>query len=140
MCKQFIVHHIKPFRERKLGRRESYDLVMYKYIPLEYVLNMLETKVMRFDNIKRWEDVYENFVNNEEIRLLKSSKEEMFPSVYYGQSWTVQEESDAMWRIYSRDKNAVRVQTVYPLMYSVVVGGILKHTDYLLSPTIDYVD
>ena len=33
-------HHIKPFRERKLGRVESFDLVMYKYIPLRYVLSM----------------------------------------------------------------------------------------------------
>ena len=55
-----IIHHIKPFRDRKLGRVESFNLVMYKYIWLEYVLNMLETGLIRFDNIKKWEDVYEN--------------------------------------------------------------------------------
>ena len=52
-----IIHHVKPFRDRKLGRMESYNLVMYKYIPLKYVLSMLDTKVIRFDNIRKWEDV-----------------------------------------------------------------------------------
>ena len=56
-----ITHHIKPFRDRKLGRIESMDLVMYKYIPLKYVLNMLETGKFRFDNIKKWEDVDSNY-------------------------------------------------------------------------------
>ena len=44
-----INHHIKPFRDRKLGRAESFDLVMYKYIRLEYVINMLDTGVFRFE-------------------------------------------------------------------------------------------
>ena len=60
-----IIHHIKPFRDRKLGQLESFDLVMYKYIRLDYVLNMLETKKLRLYNIKKWEDVYENFVDKE---------------------------------------------------------------------------
>ena len=78
---------------------------------------MLETKVLRLDNIKKWEDVYENFVDKEDINLLNSSREEMMPTVYYGQSWTTREESDAMWRIYSNAGSAVRVKTVYPLLF-----------------------
>ena len=97
-----ITHHIRPFRNRKLGRIESMDLVMYKYIKLDYVLNMLETGKFRFDNIKKWEDVYENFVDKEDVNLLNSTKDgNMLGSTLFGQSWTTQEESDAMWRIYS---------------------------------------
>ena len=134
-----VVHHINPFRNRKLGRIESFDLVMYKYIRLDYVLNMLETKKLRFDNIKKWEDVYENFVDKEEIILLNSEREEMHSRAYYGQSWTVQEESDAMWRIYSPDQQSVRVMTVYPLLFHVLVEPINKNRDNPLWPTIDYV-
>ena len=71
-----ITHHIKPFIDRKLGRIESMNLVMYKYIPLKYVLNMLETGMFRFDNIKKWEDVYENFVDKEDVNFLNSPKDE----------------------------------------------------------------
>ena len=134
-----IVHHIKPFRNRKLGRMESFDLVMYKYIRLDYVLNMLETKKLRFDNVKKWEDVYENFVDKEEIILLNSEGEEMHNRACYGQSWTVQEESDAMWRIYSHAGQVVRVMTVYPLLYHVLGEWISKNRDNPLCPTIDYV-
>lgn len=135
-----INHHIKPFRERKLGRMESFDLVMYKYIPLKFVLNMLETGKMRFDNIKKWEDVYENFVDKEEISLLNSKRDKMFGRACYGQSWTEQEESDAMWRIYSRgNHSSVRVMSVYPLIYNVFGDWSEKHKDNPIWPTIDRV-
>lgn len=134
-----IRHHITTFRERRLGRIESFDLVMYKYIPLKYVLNMLETGKFRFDNIKKWEDVYENFVDKEEICLLNSKRDKMYGRACYGQSWTEQEESDAMWRIYSPAKNAVRVKTVYPLIYNVSGEWNDNHKDNPIIPTIDRV-
>lgn len=83
-----INHHIKPFREKKLGRVESFDLVMYKYILLKYIHNMLEARKLRFDNIRKWEDVYENFVDKEEISLLNSKSDKMYGRTCYGQSWT----------------------------------------------------
>lgn len=112
---------------------------MYKYIPLKYVLNMLETEKFRFDNIKKWEDVYENFVDKEEICLLNSKCDKMYGRACYGQSWTEQEESDAMWRIYSPAKNAVRVKTVYPLIYNVSGEWNDNHKDNPIIPTIDRV-
>lgn len=134
-----ITHHIKPFRNRKLGRSESFDLVMYKYIRIDYVLNMLETGKLRFDNIKKWEDVYENFVDKEDIQLLNFKHVDMPTRVLYGQSWTTQEESDAMWRIYSNAGHAVRVMTVYPLLHKVVVEWDEKHKDNPIWLTIDHV-
>lgn len=137
---QNINHHINTFRERKLGQVESFDLVMYKYIPLKYVLNMLETRKLRFDNIKKWEDVYENFVDKEELCLLNSERDKMYGRACYGQSWTEQEESDAMWRIYSKaEQSSVRVMTVYPLIYNVFGEWNEKHKDNPIFPTIDRV-
>ncbi len=124
-----INHHIKPFRDRKLGQVESFDLVMYKYIPLKYVLNMLDTKAIRFDNIMKWEDVYENFVDKEDIYLINSKCNDIPHSIYFGQSWTVQEESDAMWRIYSPDQKSVRVKTIYPLIFGVCGSWNHLHKD-----------
>ena len=135
-----ITHHTKPFRDRKLGRIESMNLVMYKYIPLKYVQNMLETGKFRFDNIKKWEDVYENFVDKEDVNLLNSPKDGIvLGSTLFGQSWTTQEESDAMWRIYSNAGCAVRVQTVYPLLFHVMVEWMTNHKDTPTTLTIDHV-
>ena len=135
-----ITHHIRPFRNRKLGRIESMDLVMYKYIKLDYVLNMLETGKFRFDNIKKWEDVYENFVDKEDVNLLNSTKDgNMLGSTLFGQSWTTQEDSDAMWRIYSNTGYVVRVMTVYPLLFHVLVEWMTDHKDTPTTITIDHV-
>lgn len=134
-----ITHHIKPFRNRELGRIESMNLVMYKYIRLEYVLNMLETGKFRFDNIKKWEDVYENFVDKENVNLLNSVKDNVLGSTLFGQSWTTQEESDAMWRIYSNAGCVVRVMTVYPLLFHVMVEWMTNHKDSSMTLNIDHV-
>ncbi len=116
------------------------DLVMYKYIKLDYVLNMLETGKFRFDNIKKWEDVYENFVDKEDVNLLNSTKDgNMLGSTLFGQSWTTQEESDAMWRIYSNTGYVVRVMTVYPLLFHVLVDWMTDHKDTPTTITIDHV-
>lgn len=133
-----INHHIKPFRNRKLGRFESFDLKMYKYIRLEYVLNMLETRKFRFDSIRKWEDVYENFVDKEEVKVLNSKHGDINCGELYGQSWTVQEESDAMWRIYSDRGSAVRVMTMYPLLNKMFYEWNSKQTNHIW-PIIDYV-
>ena len=62
------------------------------------------------------------------------------PTVYYGQSWTTREESDAMWRIYSNAGSAVRVKTVYPLLFCALGDWNEKHKDDIIWPTIDYVN
>ena len=116
-----------------------FDLVMYKYIRLEYVLNMFETRILRFENIKKWEDVYENFVDKESI-IIRNSKRRIMPySDCFGQSWTTLEESDAMWRIYSNDGYAVKVKTVYPLLNKVLLDWNTKHDDDQIWPLTDYV-
>lgn len=68
---------------------------------------------------KKWDDPFENFILTRAV----AAKQQMYPSVtvqtnFYGQCWTNLEESDAMWRIYSPDKNGVKVKTT--------VGKLLK--------------
>lgn len=45
----------------------------------------------------------------------------------YGQCWTLNRESDAMWRIYSSDKNGVKVRTtirkLFESLYSAIYSG-----------------
>lgn len=77
--------------------------VIYKYIPLKYLVSLLKSKKMRFNKVTSWEDPYENFLQRQSFLNTAGEKiniENMF-ATYYGQCWTLLNESDAMWRIYS---------------------------------------
>lgn len=86
---------------------------IFKYIKIEHLLKMFESQEFWVSKVNSWEDVYENyflksiFVTRDGIRGSGLSESERI----YGQCWTLKEESDAMWRIYSHDKNSVKVRT-----------------------------
>lgn len=125
------------YRKRRMNNLDEQAYV-YKYIPLKYLLSMLKNKKLRIDKITTWEDPYENFFLKEEFytyvpfyqRDIPISTEEISKRIY-GQSWTLKEESDAMWRIYSiysEDKKfnldemaikiKVQVRNLFDLVYT----------------------
>lgn len=67
-----------------------------------------------------WDDPFENFFlknvaatsGGELVDLSSLSRS------WYGQCWTRREDSDAMWRIYSRKKEGVRVRTTVRALFS----------------------
>lgn len=62
---------------------------------------------------RKWEDPFENFflrstgitAENEPVSL------EVLERQWYGQCWTYNEDSDALWRIYSPNKDGIKVRT-----------------------------
>lgn len=129
------------------------DTVVYKYFPLKYLVDILQTKRMKLFHTVKWEedgDVYENFLLNylfeetyggqESVLSLKNWKKAI-----YGQSWTLKKESDAMWRIYSgtaksdvKNSNklfdlAVKVRTTIAKLCDSVNGSLDLDTDNYTS-------
>lgn len=108
MLLNFMIKY-KDYKAQRM-RNLNPNTYIYKYIPLKYLLLMLENKKLRVDKVSTWEDPYENFFMKEEFYTYASfyqkdisiSTEEISKRIY-GQSWTLEEESDAMWRIYSCD-------------------------------------
>lgn len=110
------------------------DAPIYKYIPFKYLKLMIQNSNLYFGRVSSWEDVYENWFLKEQMVLPsgeKGSAKELIPGVF-GQSWTLQEESDAMWRIYSRldrtlhdylDDTAVRIKTTARKLYNVIYAN-----------------
>ena len=118
------------YRKKKMNGLNGQDYV-YKYIPLKYLILLVENKELRIDKVSKWEDPYENF-------FLKSNFYK-YASFYkkniqvhtddiinrtYGQSWTMREESDAMWRIYSNkgdiENIAIRVKIKIDNLFNIV--------------------
>lgn len=69
---------------------------------------------------KLWDDPFENFflnctaVTNEGEYVNMSS----LANSWYGQCWTYNQDSDAMWRIYSPKKDGVKVSTTIRKLFS----------------------
>lgn len=104
------------------------DTPIYKYIPLDYVTIMIHEKKLRFAKISTWEDPYENPILKHHLwRINDGSRETIDLSYFwdniYGQSWTLLEESDAMWRIYSHDKQAVRIKTTIGKLFDTICAS-----------------
>lgn len=71
---------------------------IYRFVCVQRLLELFDRKqnvLLRPD--KKWEDPFENFV-------LRSQHA-------YGQCWTLHKASDAMWRIYSKNSDAVRIRS-----------------------------
>jgi hypothetical protein len=88
------------------------DKPIYRIISLERLLELFVTKKNTLVKPKMWEDVFENFILKSSIRLRSGEIAEYnYHDRMYGQCWTFQKASDAMWRIYSSDKKGLRIQT-----------------------------
>lgn len=93
--------------------RKWLDTPIYRIMPLEYVLHILEHNELFFQNIcKSWEDPYELFVfkQNYTYKGHKLDNSEIIRH-HYGQCWSTKMNSDALWRIYSPDMKGVRLKT-----------------------------
>lgn len=96
---------------------------LYKYISFSRFIEMIELERLYLTNITLWENPYEGYpiitkfgdrIPNWCIKLmggnLVSAMQSSTLKCLYAQSWTYDnEESDAMWRIYSQDKLGVRI-------------------------------
>lgn len=98
--------------EEYLPQRVSGDIPLYRIIPFDSLLQMLNERTNVLVHTNKWEDVYENFLVNEvfmrdgrEMPIYQLAKR------FYGQCWTSKQSSDALWRIYSQDRKSVRIKT-----------------------------
>lgn len=120
---------------------------IYKYIPLKYVAEMFRSKKMRFNRMSEWEDVYENYFLKQ--RLVHKYSENLIDTQdvidsCYGQSWSKLPETDSMWRIYSKNKDAIKVKTTAEKLFNIVCKSetdsanvIMANVNYRTQEDID---
>lgn len=61
---------------------------------------------------KKWEDPFENFILRSRLQLPTGEHATIgFREKFYGQCWTLQRASDAIWRIYSPRSDAVPIRS-----------------------------
>ena len=87
---------------------------IFRVFPVSRLLQLFSTRQLTLLPPEVWDDPFENVVLRHELfRFLKVR--------LYGQCWTAnQEETDALWRIYSPEKSGVRVRsTVEKLFFAI---------------------
>ncbi|MBQ7514137.1 MAG: hypothetical protein IJS95_07080 [Prevotella sp.] len=78
------------------------DDVIYKVIPLKYIIDMYRHHHILIQNVQKWEDVYENYFLKQNLYVGDTKVDSVdVQQCFYGMSWSRLPESDAMWRIYS---------------------------------------
>lgn len=78
---------------------------------------------------EKWDDPFENFLFSVPARLSNGRKLDMTDvrRSVYGQCWTLNEESDAMWRIYEPGKGeGVKVKTTARSLFDAVHDGLVS--------------
>lgn len=102
------------------------DTDIYRVVEVFRLFEIFEEQILAFTAPKMWEDPYENFLEysygfndkNPEIRLSYTG----YSKFIFGQCWTLNEETDAIWRIYSPNRDRVKVKTTIRKMQQVLEG------------------
>lgn len=88
------------------------DQPIYRIMPAQRLLQMLSNRKMVLVKPKKWDDPFENSLLSAIIKTSDGMTGEFsMKDQVYGQCWTTHEETDAMWRIYSYEKQGIKVKT-----------------------------
>ncbi len=75
---------------------------IYRFVPQNLLFALFRSRENVVVSPTKWDDPFENFLS----RVPGAPRQH-----WYGQCWTRNKASDAMWRIYSPQKTAVRIRT-----------------------------
>ncbi|SHO73264.1 DUF2971 domain-containing protein [Flavobacterium cucumis] len=95
-------------------KEEDIDKPIFRFLTVERLFEIFRTHQNVLVSPKLWEDPFENHIMSSFINQKTEDERDIcigFRDNFYGQCWTQTRESDAMWRIYSPNKNGARITT-----------------------------
>lgn len=105
---------------------------IYRIFTLERGLEAVVEKKLSLARPHRWEDPYENALYHRQVQTTQSEAVSLdsLRNCLYAQCWTEDGNSDALWRIYSPDKNGFRATTtVGKLLKAISENAGIRKTD-----------
>lgn len=88
------------------------DDAVYRIFGIERLLSIFDTKLLTLVKPKKWDDPFENFILKSKASFINGENVTFgFANHIFGQCWSLHKETDAMWRIYSHEKNGVKVKS-----------------------------
>jgi Protein of unknown function (DUF2971) len=93
-------------------KNEDVDKYIYRITSLKRLMELFKSNKNTLVKPREWNDPYENFILRSKVKQTTGEIVEYnFHDHFYGQCWTQQRASDAMWRIYSPKGSSVRIRT-----------------------------
>lgn len=84
---------------------------LYRTICKSRLLQLFSTHQNALVRPKLWDDTFENLALISEVEIDGEIATFGFKGDVYGQCWTLERFSDAMWRIYSEETDGIRIKT-----------------------------
>lgn len=106
------------------------DKPIYRIIRFSTLEQIFNEQKLTLVKPKKWDDPFENFILKSTGILPDGRELEIgFREHFYGQCWSLTKESDAMWRIYSPDKDGVKIKTTIRKLFTPLfqLGGEYKN-------------
>lgn len=95
---------------------------IYRYIQFSQFVSLVESKSIYISKVSSWDDPWEGVLSriphyDENGKLLKTLGSSL--DYMYGQCWSLTPESDALWRIYSPNKEGILIKTKITNLYKI---------------------
>ena len=96
-----------------LGTPINENTPIFRVFSRKWLLEMFRSKQLALRPPHKWDDPFENFLLKCNVTILGHQNQSLAGVIknYYGQCWSLNHETDATWRIYSPNKDGVRVST-----------------------------
>ncbi len=120
--------------------QKQQDARVYRIIEPERLYELFERNEGVLVHPSCWDDPYENFILRSKVRdKMGRVRAYTYHKNLYGQCWTLNTNSDAMWRIYSPDTRGIRIRTtVRKLLESLYYSGLKKPDKFCVVGKVRY--
>ena len=103
---------------------------IYRFTQVKWLLDSIVQNTNTLQSPRKWEDPFENALARE-IRLRRpdgSRCPHPFRNRSYGQCWTLNQETDAFWRMYVPEGDGVMLQSTIGALYRSLERSQVSHT------------
>jgi hypothetical protein len=94
-------------------KEKDLDREIYRIMTIHRLLEAFEIEKLTLVKPEKWDDPFENLLLRGTAKTAEGDILDFSPirDSVYGQCWTLHKETDAMWRIYSQDKQGAKIKT-----------------------------
>lgn len=103
---------------------ENDDTSIYRLLEVHHLFELFESKLLTLVAPKLWDDPYENFLQH--CYGVDPSKPNLqinyngYTKLIFGQCWTLNQDTDATWRIHSPHKSKAKIRTSQKKLYELI--------------------
>ena len=133
---QFLINHsnrdisIMSYRNYINLTEKQLDKPIYRIMSIERLKQVLRDREISLVKPKKWDDPFENALLKSSFSMSSGEKTSFLAKdSVYGQCWTFNRETDAMWRIYSYDIDGVRVTSTPRKLWNALKNSDPKYAN-----------